>query len=478
MNRHFSTAALAVGIAAALAFGAAAQGKEPVAQEDVALLKRTGKAFAEVARKAIPAVVFVEVEQTVQAQGYGRPDSPYDFFGDEFFRQFFGAPSVPRQFRQRGQGSGFIITKDGYILTNNHIVGDADKITVKLRDGRSFEARLIGADPKTDVAVVKIEGKNLPVLEPGNSEELEIGEWVVAVGNPFGLTETVTVGVVSAKGRSNIGMAEYEDFIQTDAAINPGNSGGPLLNIEGKVIGMNTFIVTRSGGYMGIGFAIPINMAVSIKDQLVKSGKVVRGQIGIVIGEMTTDLARQFGLDEPRGILIQQVMENSPAEKAGLKHGDVIVELDGKPVESVGAFRNTVASNPPGTAFKLSVFRDGKARTVEVTTAALGEEAAGVEGADAVFEALGMRLENLTDEMAERFGYKKGDGVIVAQVENGGQAAQLGIRPGHLVTSVGQRDVKSVEEFVDAVNKTKRDGRILLRIVGERYAHYVTMSVE
>jgi len=470
--------AVAALVTCSLCLCGAVHGTEAGEGEEIALLKRTSKAFAAVAKKAIPAVVFIEVEKTIQAQGYGRHVDPYQFFGDDFFQRFFGAPPTPRQYRQTGQGSGFIVSRDGYILTNNHIVGDADRITVKLRDGRTFDAKLIGTDPKSDVAVIKIDGKELPVLEVGNSSALEIGEWVIAVGSPFGLTETVTVGVVSAKGRSNIGMAEYEDFIQTDAAINPGNSGGPLLNIDGQVIGINTFIVTRSGGYMGIGFAIPIDMAWAIKEQLVEKGTVVRGYVGIVIRDVDEDLAEQFGLKEPGGILIDQVVEGSAGDKAGLKHGDIVLKLNGKPIENSGAFRNTIASNPPGTVFKLTLFREGKASTVSVETGTLGGEKVLVEGADDLFDVLGMTVDELAPELAEQLGYEEGQGVVVTQVERGGQAAARGIRPGHLITSVGQKDVSDVGEFVEAVRRTKRGGKVLLRILGERYAHYITMTVE
>lgn len=459
-------------------------GKEEATSKDIEILKKTSKAFTDVAKKAMPAVVFIRVEKTIETRGYrsyGQFNDPFGFFGDEFFERFFrgkGFSPIPRQFKQRGQGSGFIISEDGYILTNNHVVGDADKISVKLHDGRKFEAKRIGSDPRSEVAVIKIEGKKLPFLEPGDSSTLEIGEWVIAVGNPFGLTETLTVGVVSAKGRSNIGIADYEDFIQTDAAINPGNSGGPLLNIDGDVVGINTAIFSQSGGYMGIGFAIPINMAEAIKDQLVKSGKVVRGYIGIAIKDVTDDLAEQFGLKKIEGILIDEVVEDSAGEKAGLEHGDIILKMDGKKVENAGAFRNTVASNPPGTKFVLTIFRNHETENVTVKTAMLSDEKVVTTESSDLFEKLGMDLQNLTQDLAGRFGYEMNQGVIVSKVEIGGQAADKGIRPGYLITSVGRKKISSVAEFIEAVEKTKRREKILLRVIGERYAHYVAMTVE
>jgi serine protease Do len=283
-----------------------------IAEKDdngISVLRKTGKAFTEVAKKAIPAVVSVKVEKSLPKGSQQYHQSP---LGDDFFEHFFGPryrQPLPSPRKQVGQGSGFIISKDGYILTNNHVVGGADKITVTLNDSREFTAKLIGADPSTDVAIIKIEGKSLPFIELGDSDELEIGEWAIAVGNPFGLNASVTVGVVSAKGRSSLGITGrggYEDFIQTDAAINPGNSGGPLLNIDGKAVGLNTAIFSQSGGYMGIGFAIPINMAANVKDQLVKFGKVERGFIGIYMdqNEITRELADLFGLKENHGVII------------------------------------------------------------------------------------------------------------------------------------------------------------------------------
>ncbi len=445
------------------------------------LLRRTSRAFAEVAKKAIPAVVFIQVEKNIEIGGWRRVpfNDPFGFFGEEFFERFFGHPEMrPRRFRQSGAGSGFLISRDGYILTNNHVVGDADKIRVKLHDGREFDAKRIGSDARTEVAVVKIDGQDLPYLELGDASALEVGEWVIAIGNPFGLTETLTVGVVSAKGRSNIGIAEYEDFIQTDAAINPGNSGGPLLNIEGKVVGINTAIYSQSGGYMGIGFAIPINMAAAIKEQLVKTGKVVRGYIGIAIKDVDEHLAVQLGLDAAEGILVDSVVPGSPGEKAGLADGDVIQKINGEKVTSSSAFRNFVASQPPGTRFRLGIVRDGKSKELTVVTAPMSEAGFLPARAEELFEKLGMVLQNLTPDLAARFGYSMGEGVLVARVEAGGQAASLGITPGHLITQVGRRKVASVEAFVAAVKATVRNGRILVRVRGETHSQYVIMSIE
>ena len=457
-------------------------GKDEKVSEEIAALKKTGKAFSEIAKKAMPAVVFITVEKTIEGTvAGGQFNDPFGFFGDEFMERFFGqrGGGVPRQFRTMGQGSGFLISKDGYILTNNHVVGDADKITVKLHDGREVEAKRVGADPRSEVALIKIEGNDFPFVKMGDSTALEIGEWVIAIGTPFGLSETLTVGVVSAKGRSNIGIAEYEDFIQTDAAINPGNSGGPLLNIDGDVIGINTAIFSQSGGYMGIGFAIPINMAKAIKEQLVKSGRVTRGYVGIQIRDMTDDLAEQFGLKKAEGVLVEGVLDGSAGAKAGLLHGDIVVRIDGRKVESVAGFKNAVASQAPGTKLNLAILRDGKEKDVAVQIGELEDTAATTAKSQEIFKKLGMALQALTPELAGRLGLDANSGLLVAQVEVGGQAARIGIRPGHIIESVGRNHkVTTADEFLDAVRTTAKGGKILVRVRGERHSQYVTMSIE
>jgi len=476
---------LAVG-AIAFAVGAGEKREPASAGDRQAILHGTGKAFTQVAKDVIPAVVFIQVEKTVEAGMQQAPgyyyNNPFDFFGDDFMRRFFHGFETPeyrpRRFRQQGQGSGFIISDDGYILTNNHVVGDADKIRVKLHDGREFDAERVGADPKSEVAVIKIEAENLPFVEMGDSEALEIGEWVVAIGNPFGLSETLTVGVVSAKGRSNIGVADYEDFIQTDAAINPGNSGGPLLNIEGRVIGINTAIYSQSGGYMGIGFAIPINMATAIKEQLVESGKVVRGYLGIHIQEFTPDLARSFGIDEAGGILISEVEPDSPADKAGLRQADIIRKLNDVPVGSVSAFRNDVSAHRPGNRMKLTISRDGKTFDQSVEAGEMPGDEATVVSESEVYDKLGFTVGDLTQEMAERFGYDLNEGVIVTQIEPEGLAARFGIRPGTLITGVNRQRVTTVDEFKKALVPSDSTGVVLLRVREGRFSRFVAIGIE
>jgi serine protease Do len=377
-----------------------------------------------------------------------------------------------------GQGSGFIISKDGYILTNNHVVGDADKVTVKLLDGREFTAKTIGTDVHSDVAVIKIDGKDLPMLQMGDSDTLEVGEWVVAIGNPFGLSHTLTVGVVSAKGRSSVGIADYENFIQTDAAINPGNSGGPLVDLDGRVVGMNTAIFSRNGGYMGIGFAIPINMAKAIKDQLIQTGSVTRGYLGIVIQDLTPELAKSFGLKDNQGILVSQVSEDSPAAKAGLKQGDVIVEFAGKPVEKVGAFRNGVALKAPGSKEELTVLRSGKRKTFSITIGKLPDGELADAGTPHSLEKLGLTVQTLTPELARQFGFQVEKGVVVTQVTPGSEAALAGINPGAVILEVNRKPVSNTEEFKRAVAQTPEKGVVLLLIKDGQYSRYVALKTE
>jgi serine protease Do len=355
------------------------------AQSSAKAAKELSSAFSAAAKEAMPAVVSIKVEKAIEANPmtFGTPfgyNDPFGLFGDDFLRKFFGdrvppqqqqQQQAPRKYYEHGLGSGFIISKDGYILTNNHVVGDVDKITVELKDGRKFEnAKLIGTDPDTEVALIKIDGDNFPVLPMGDSDKIEIGDWVIAIGNPFNLNETVTVGVISAVGRSNVHIAAYEDFIQTDAAINPGNSGGPLINLDGQVIGINTAIFSQSGGYMGIGFAIPINMARNIEQQLKSQGKVTRGYLGIYGQDITPEMAKLLQLKNSQGVIVASVEPGSPADKAGLKSHDVLLEMSAKKIESYDSFRNEVAMLKPNSKVTFLVSRDG--RTTEVTVT-LGE---------------------------------------------------------------------------------------------------------
>jgi len=457
---------------------------------NIALLDSAAKAFSSVVKKAGPAVVYIGVEKTAAGfTGQGGGQAPFGLFDDPFFQRFLGPrfqqPGVqPRQFKQRGAGSGFIISKNGLILTNNHVVEDADTIKVRLADEREFTATVIGTDPQSDVALIKIDGTNLPTLRLGDSDNLKVGEWVIAIGSPFELSQTVTVGVVSAKGRSKIGINDYENFIQTDAAINPGNSGGPLLNIHGEVVGINTAIFSRSGGYMGIGFAIPVNMAKSIEKQLQKHGKVTRGWLGVVIQDINEDLARSFDLEKAEGILIAEVGENSPAEKAGLKQGDVILSLDGSRLDDVADLRNRIAMIPPDTRITLEIIRNGRTKNIETV---IGEQPENFSrsarrqinsGNGSILGKMGIALQDLTPALANQFGYQKEQGVLIARVAPDSPADRVGLQPGQLIEEVNKVRVHNMAELKKAVQHTKNPRQILLRVRAGEYSQYVVLRAE
>ncbi|MCF8056370.1 MAG: DegQ family serine endoprotease [Desulfocapsa sp.] len=457
--------------------------------ENIAMLDRSAKAFASVVKKAGPAVVHVRVEKEINGIGNIQGQNPFGFFNDPFFERFFGPgfrhPQQPQQrpHKQQAAGSGFIISKDGHILTNNHVVGNADTITVRLDDEREFKAKVVGTDPQSDVALIKIDGGNLPVIPLGDSDKMDVGEWVIAIGSPFELNRTVTVGVISAKGRNRIGINDYENFIQTDAAINPGNSGGPLLNIHGEVIGINTAIFSQSGGYMGIGFAIPINMAKSIQAQLMKSGRVTRGWLGVAIQNVNEDLAQSFQLDTVRGVLLTEVTEKSPADKAGLKRGDVLLTMGDQELAGVADLRNRVAMTTPGSVVSFRIMRDGKKKRVDVTIGEqpdnFGKKGMGHGwGEDNSLDAMGLSLQDLTPELAEQFGYDKDQGVLVAGVQPDSPAAEAGIKPGHLVEEVNRQRIHNLKELQAVLKKSDSIKKVLLRVRAGDYSQYLVLRAK
>ncbi len=453
-------------------------------------LRQMGKAFAGISEKASPAVVSIRAEKVYSQPYYIMPDWPFgdesDPFGDDFFDRFFRRQSPRGQQRQQNrevirpvQGSGFIITEDGYILTNNHLVGEAKKVFVKIAEDSEIEAKVIGTDPDSDIAVIKVDKKNLPFLELADSDSLEVGEWVLAIGNPFGLSHTVTAGIVSAKGRSNVGLATYEDFIQTDAAINPGNSGGPLINLDAKVVGINSAIVSRSGGNMGIGFAIPINMAKSIYKQLIKEGKVTRGYLGVYIQDLSPEMADSLGLKDIKGAIIPEVKEGSAADKAGLKSGDVVIELDGKSINGSHDLSNKIAAIKPGTEVEIVVLRDGKRQTL---TAELEErpgqnEIAAEQKEPDRLEKLGLSVQDLTNNLAERLGYEGLNGIIITNVESGSAAERKGLEAGMLIMEVNQQKIRDVKDFNEQIGKADKGSNVLLRVKSQSRTFYVTLPI-
>jgi serine protease Do len=476
---HYRTISLFTTLLLALAAAApatAAQNGESAAIES---LRETGKAFASVARSVSPSVVFIQVEGTRERRGGMAPE--------DFLRRFFGDqfPGGPRQAPQQerrvfGQGSGFVfatesgLTSDtAYIMTNNHVVQDADRISVRFQDGREFDAEITGTDPQSDVAVIEIETDDVAALNLSSSADLEVGEWVVAIGSPFGLRSTLTVGVVSATGRTSIGINDYEDFIQTDAAINPGNSGGPLVNLSGEVVGMNTAIFSRSGGYMGIGFAIPIDLAKNIANQLIDGGNVTRGFLGVSIQPLTPELAESFDIDRNEGILVAQVSGDSPAAAAGIQQGDVIVGFRGQAVTDTGDFRNRVAMTAPDTEVELTVLRDGERRTLEVTIGALEDAGMFAQSDRETARELGLVVQTPTPQMAEQLDMEPGDGVVVTQVAPGSAAARVGLARGTVILEVNRQRVSSAEAFYEAIESSENQRAVLLVRAGDAQQYVV-----
>jgi serine protease Do len=475
VRRRASIASLPAWLAVLLLAVPVAGGAEGDGME---ALKQQSQAFAKLAKQVMPSVVYVRVEKQ-GAEPSQPPDTSDDSdespFGDDFLDRFFRPPRPAPKRRMMEQGSGFIASPDGYILTNNHVIDGAKSIRVKMSDDRELPAKRVGGDPQTDVAVIRIEAQNLPVLPFGDSDALQVGEWVMAIGNPFGLSHTVTVGVVSAKGRSAVGIVDYEDFIQTDAAINPGNSGGPLVNLEGKVIGINTAIFSRSGGYMGVGFAIPSNIAKKVFEQLVQKGSVARGYLGVVIQALTPELAASFNVPkETKGILISEVAKGSPAEKAGLKVGDVIVELDGQPVDDVGAFRNKVALAGPNATMRLTVLRNKERQTIPITLGNLNESTF-TGGVSRAAERLGFTVRDLTPELAQRYGYAAGSGVVVSEVVPGSLAATAGLAAGALIAEVNRKQVRNVWDFNEAVGRAIEEGAVLLLVRQQGHSRFILL---
>ena len=407
---------------------------------------------------------------------------------DPFFRRFFGEEferriPMPREDRQQGLGSGVIVTSDGYIVTNNHVVEGADELTVSLPDKRTFKAKVIGSDPKTDVAVIKIDASNLPILAWGDASQLQVGEMVLAVGNPFGLSQTVTMGIISAVGRANMGIVDYEDFIQTDAAINPGNSGGALVNLKGELIGIPSAIFSQTGGSMGIGFAIPSNMAKSVMNSLIKHGRVVRGWIGVSIQEITQDLAKEFGTVDTTGALVADVMEDSPAAKAKLERGDVITLYNGVPIRDPGQLRALVAETPPGRNVTLSILRDKKSQDVTLAIGELPKELTKTGRRDSAsgkgeHALTGITVENVPNQ-SEGVGRSKVQaGVVVREIEEDSAADRGGVRIGDIIREINRKPVKDVRDFERLTSKLSPNAPVLLLLNRGKATIFLSITPE
>ena len=431
-------------------------------------------AWVEIARAVKPAVVNITAKVTAEHAGRMPRGMPDEF--REFFRRF-GPPQ--ERHPMTGRGSGFIINSQGYILTNNHVVDEASEVQVTLSDGREFTAKVVGKDPKTDIALIKIDdGGQLPVIPLGDSSALEVGEPVMAIGNPFGLEQTVTTGIVSATGRV-IGGGPYDDFIQTDASINPGNSGGPLVSANGEAIGINSAIFSRTGGSVGIGFAVPINMAKFVVPQLAEHGRVVRGWLGVTIQPLTADLAKTFGLSRLDGALVSSVKDDSPAAKAGVKAGDVVVEFDGHKIGRTSDLSRIVAATPVGKTVTMRVLRDGKPVTLSPRISRLEDKEAVAEAeSDGAGEhgKLGLAVEPLTPDIARELRTTQTRGLVVREVQEGSAADEAGIRPGDVITEIDRQPVRSVEDLRRAFDKRTAGKPTLLLVHREGAAIYLTLK--
>lgn len=449
----------------------AAKQKSETAYNELKSSADLTNAFKYVATALRPSVVSISTESTVQARPMPRFDFPFEspFFDDEFFKQF-----TPPQgaFKQQGLGTGVIIRPDGYIVTNNHVIRGAGKITVHLSDRSSHEARVIGADPETDLAVLKIEANGLQAAHWGSSDSLSVGEWVVAIGSPFGLDQTVTAGIVSALGR-HVGLASYENFIQTDAAINPGNSGGPLVNLKGEIVGINTAIKSRTGVYSGIGFAIPSSLARKVIQQIIENGQVSRGFLGVLIQDLNPDLARSFKYDGENGVLISEVTPGGPAEKAGLQAGDIITQLNGNSVKTADEIRNRVADIAPGQSVSLTIFREGKTLTRKVVLEKRDPQKLVAAPQMGGQDKLGLRVRPLDETSRQRLGIETADGVVVTGVNPSGLAAQVGISEGDLILSVNGRKIRTPADYQQAVAGANAKEGIRMRIQSNGVTRFV-----
>ncbi|UCD34998.1 MAG: DegQ family serine endoprotease [Nitrospiraceae bacterium] len=448
----------------------------PAGGDDVLLLERINRSLASVADTVKPSVVNISTTTTISMK-----ESPFgDFFNDPFFRKFFGDQFDPhgrqRKYKTSALGSGVIVTADGYILTNNHVVENVDEIKVILQDKREFTGKRIGTDPQTDLAIVKVQAEGLPAVRFGDSEKLKVGELVIAVGNPFGLGNTITMGIVSAVGRSHVGIADYEDFIQTDAAINPGNSGGALVNIHGELVGINTAIFSTSGGNVGIGFAVPSAMAQSVMGSIIKHGKVVRGWLGVSIQEVTPELSRHFDIKETKGALVADVVKDSPAEKAGVKRGDLIVGFEGESVESPTALRNMVAGRQPGSRAEVKLIRNGKEMTLSVTLGELPKTAEAGETGEYDNALAGVYVQELTPAIRESLNIAENvTGVIVTRVD-GDSPAAAGLRQNDVIQEINRKAVRSMKDYNEAVSGIKEQDNVLLLVYRGGGYLYVTIS--
>ncbi len=424
-------------------------------------------AITSAAKKAVPSVVSVSSKKTTRTPANPFSDSP--FYNDPFFRRFFGdIPDQPRERVQQGLGSGVIVSADGYILTNAHVVSGADEVKVNLHDGRSFDAKVVGVDEGSDVGVLKIETSGLPVLPIGNSDEAEVGELVLAIGSPYGLGSTVTLGIISATGRAELGITDYGDFIQTDAAINPGNSGGALINMSGELVGVNTAIFTRTGGYQGIGFAIPANLARRVMDSLVEHGEVTRGWLGVVINQIDENMADQLGVSDTKGVVVSEVTEGSPSEKAGVAVYDIILRVNGRAVNSPAELRSVVGTTQPGADVELDIVREGNPMKISVTigkapTDVASAAAPGGDPAEGSEIVAGLWAGDITPQVAERLGLPRNvRGVVITRVDAERLQGSMVLQAGDLILQINRQGVANVAQAQQVIKGSRGDSVLML----------------
>ncbi len=425
---------------------------------------------ADIVEKVSPAVVNID---TLRTKVYRSPLAP--FFDDPFFRYFFGDTQEERRVPVKGVGTGFVFRSDGYIITNNHVIEGAEEIKVTFNDGKQFSGKVVGRDPLTDIAVIRIEASELPTIPLGDSDTAKVGEFVIAIGNPYGLSHTVTTGVLSAKGRpisAGDSGREYENFLQTDAAINPGNSGGPLLNLQGEVIGINTAILPYA---QGIGFAIPINMAKSILEQLINQGKVVRAWLGVFIQEVTQEIAEKFGLSQPRGALVADISPNSPAERAEISRGDIILKVDGQETNTISELQRVVRSHRPGDRVTVEIWREKKTMVVEVVLGELQEEGSMTPSWGVT---LGVEVREITPDLVTQYALKRTSGVVIVGIESGGAADRAGLRPGDVIVECNRNGITSLRDWEQALSRIQPGESVLLLIDRGGRTYFVPLRAE
>ncbi|MEM7008967.1 MAG: DegQ family serine endoprotease [Thermodesulfobacteriota bacterium] len=431
--------------------------------------------FADLVEVLQPSVVNISTTNVIKQRspfqrGPGGPNDPFN----EFFEKFFGGPGggAPQEYKRQGLGSGFIITEDGYVVTNNHVIDKATDIDIILQSGDKYEAKVVGKDPKTDLAVLKFEpDQKLQTVKFGDSDNLRIGDWVIAIGNPFGLGYTVTAGIVSAKGRS-LGFGAYDDFIQTDASLNPGNSGGPLFNLNGEVVGVNAAIASRA---QGIGFAIPIDLAEFVIEQLKSGGKVVRGWLGIYVQKITPEIAASFDLKEDEGALVSDLAKDGPAEKAGIKRGDVIIEFDGKKVTDVSDLTNYSAETAPGTKVEVKVIEDGKTKTLTVTLGEFPDQKTKIESE--INENLGIRVKQISPDIAKRFNLSQDKGIIISDIQQGSAASLAGLKLADIILKIDKSSISTLQDYSKALDKIKPGDTVLFQVIRGNNSLFVAVRV-